>query len=216
MAQSMSDQPTLIILATPHAPHHGAMADMGETDVSQALPDFQHIAQALDVALEAELSVVLLASRWVKQQCEVFAPEVHCVETEVLSPPMGPGVDWARAVSQGVQASPQAAGWLVMPSPMWRLQVSTLKALSQAVLDMPMVCPSYQMQNGHPLGFSSEFYSELVRLQSAAELRRLHSRYPLVQLDVDDPGVLDGAPWGAQAAVGASGLAGLGRAADKR
>jgi CTP:molybdopterin cytidylyltransferase MocA len=214
MAHSMSDQPTLIILATPHAPQLGALVDVG--DVRPALPDFQHIAQALDVALDAGMQVVLLASRWVKQQCEVFAPEVHCVETEVLSPPLGPGVDWAKAVAQGVQASPQAQGWLVMPSPMWRLQPATLRALSQAVMNQPMVCPSYQMQAGYPLGFSSEFYSELVRLQSASELRRLHSRYPLVQLNVDDPGVLAGAPWGVQAAVAAPGLAGLGRAADKR
>jgi CTP:molybdopterin cytidylyltransferase MocA len=187
LARSMSLQPTLIILATPSPTSLSGLADEG---VRSAVPDFQHIAQTLDQAMDAELPVVLVASRWVKQQCEVFAPEITCVESELLSPPSQAGQDWVRAVGQAVQACPQAVGWLVMPTPMYRVRLDTLKALSAAVCAAPMVCPSYQMQTGYPIGFSSEFYSELTRLQGGLDLRRLLSRYPMWRVDVDDPGVL--------------------------
>jgi hypothetical protein len=185
-----SHQPTLIILATPSPTALSGVADDG---LRPAVPDFQHIAQTLDLAMDAELPVVLVASRWVRQQCEVFAPEITCVESDLLNPPGGlSGNDWVRAVGQAVQACPQSNGWLMMPTPMYSLHVATLKALGQAVCGSPMVCPSYRMQAGYPLGFSTEFYSELVRLQSGGDLRRLLSRYPLVQVDVDDPGVIPG------------------------
>ncbi len=187
MARSMSNPPTLIILATP-----SPTARLGQDDegTRPAVPDFQHIAQTLDLAMDAELPVVLVASRWVKQQCEVFAPEISCVESELLSPPGQPGQDWVKAVGQAVQACPQANGWLVMPTPMHRVKLDTLRALGGAVCAAPMVCPSYRMHTGYPIGFSSEFYSELVRLQGGLDLRRLLSRYPLLRVDVDDPGVM--------------------------
>jgi hypothetical protein len=189
MARSMSSQPTLIILATPSPTSLSGHADDG---LRPAVPDFQHIAQTLDLAMDAELPVVLAASRWVRQQCEVFAPEITCVESDLLSPPGQPGQDWVRAVSQAVQACPQSNGWLIMPMPMHLVQLATLRTLSAAVCASPMVCPSYRMQSGYPLGFSSEFYSELVRLQAFSDLRRLLSRYPMLRVDVDDPGVIPG------------------------
>jgi molybdenum cofactor cytidylyltransferase len=185
----MSYPPTLIILATPSPTALPGQDDQG---ARPAVPDFQHIAQTLDLAMDAELPVVLVASRWVKQQCEVFAPEISCVESELLSPPGQPGQDWVKAVGQAVQACPQANGWLVMPTPMNQIQVATLRQLASAVHNSPLVRPSHQMQAGYPLGFSPEFYSELVRLNSDSELRRLLSRYPMVHIDVDDPGVTIG------------------------
>jgi molybdenum cofactor cytidylyltransferase len=39
------------------------------------------------------------------------------------------------------------------------------------------------------VAFSAELYSELVRLGSEQDLRRLAARYPSVDIEVDDPGV---------------------------
>ena len=43
---------------------------------------------------------------------------------------------------------------------------------------------------GHPVGFSGELYSELVRLEGDEHARRLLARYPGQEVEVADPGVL--------------------------
>lgn len=193
MATSMPLQPTLIVLATPTLPApltaHSTMASR------PAWPDFQHIAHTLDTAQDAGLAVVLMASRWIKQQCEVFAPDVVCQETELLPPQASAGTHWVRALAQAVQLCPQAPGWLVMPTPMPQLAAPTLVELCRALQRHALVRPVHRMQAGYPLGFSGEFYSELVRLDAEADLRRLLARYPLSELSTDDPGVLAHAGW---------------------
>jgi CTP:molybdopterin cytidylyltransferase MocA len=185
----MSHLPTLIIMATP-AGRPSWVPEGAAHAQAPALPDFQHIAQTLDVALEADMPVVLLASRWVQQQCEVFAPEVTCVDVNALAMPQ-PGPDQrAQAVASGVQASAQCSGWLVMPWPMWQVKPQTLRTLADAVRRHPMVCPVHRMQSGQPVGLSAEFYSELSGLGTAAQWRRLWARYPVTPMEVDDPGVL--------------------------
>jgi molybdenum cofactor cytidylyltransferase len=53
-----------------------------------------------------------------------------------------------------------------------------------------VVYPQYQGRRGHPVGFSSELVSELVRLTGDEGARRVVARYPGVGVDVEDPGVL--------------------------
>lgn len=187
----MSTRTTLIIMATPGA-RPGWTWTAPDSAAGPLLPDFQHIAQTLDTALEAGLDVVLLSSRWVQQQCEVFAPEITCVSVPALdATPPGPD-QWAQAVSAGVQASGLAKGWIVMPWPMWQVRHDTLQALDRALTQHTMVCPVFQGQSGQPVGLSSELYSELSQLTKALQWRRLWARYPSASVAVTDPGVLSG------------------------
>jgi len=183
----MSHLPTLIVLATTAMPE--GQAGLRDPALRPALPDFQQIAQTLDLAQDAGLPVVLAASRWVKQQCEVFAPDVTCLEADGLHAAGSTGSSWVRAAAQAVQACSHASGWLVMPAPMADLLPSTLHQLCQALRQAPLVRPTYQMQAGYPLGFSGEFYSELVRLQTEDQLRRMLVRYPSATIDTDDAAV---------------------------
>jgi molybdenum cofactor cytidylyltransferase len=52
------------------------------------------------------------------------------------------------------------------------------------------VYAQYKGRRGHPVGFSTELYSELVMLTGDEGARRLIARYPALGLDVEDPGVL--------------------------
>ncbi len=183
----MSHLPTLIVLATTAMPE--GQAGLRDPALRPALPDFQQIAQTLDLAQDAGLPVVLAASRWVKQQCEVFAPDVTCLETDGLQVAGSAGSSWVRGAAQAVQACSHASGWLVMPAPMADLQASTLHQLCAAMRQAPLVRPTYQMQAGYPLGFSGEFYSELVRLQTEDQLRRMLARYPAASFDTEDAAV---------------------------
>jgi molybdenum cofactor cytidylyltransferase len=46
------------------------------------------------------------------------------------------------------------------------------------------------MRRGHPVGFATELYSELVTLSGDEGARRLVARYPAYGLEVEDSGVL--------------------------
>jgi len=93
-------------------------------------------------------------------------------------------------VAAGVEASPQAPGWLLLPADMPMLQIETLRAVANAVAQYTVVFPQYRHRRGHPVGFSAELFSELIRLDSERDLGRLTARYPAMGVDVDDPGVL--------------------------
>jgi hypothetical protein len=60
-----------------------------------------------------------------------------------------------------------------------------------ALAEHPVACTQYHGRRGHPVGFSSELYSELIALDGDDGARRLVARYPApMALEVDDPGVL--------------------------
>lgn len=96
----------------------------------------------------------------------------------------------AEAVAAGVQASSRANGWLLLPIDVPVLQTDTLLKMAEALTQHTLVYPQYRLNRGHPLGFSSELYSELIRLENERDLGRLAARYPAVAVDLDDPGVL--------------------------
>ena len=53
-----------------------------------------------------------------------------------------------------------------------------------------MVFAQHRGRRGHPVGFSAELYSELVRLSGDDGARRVMARYPAHGEELDDPGVL--------------------------
>ncbi|MEY4766692.1 MAG: hypothetical protein RI907_3365 [Pseudomonadota bacterium] len=184
----MSPAPTLIILATAQWHVQGASAAGDES--RPAWPDFRALAQTLELGLDADWPVVVAAPRWVRQQCAVFAPSVTCIDADVLSPPTHAS-HWVQAIAQAVQASAQASSWVIMPGPMPNLRPETLATLQRQLTQQALVCPSHHMRLGYPLGLSGEFYSELVRLQSEHDLKRLLSRYPWATFETEDPAVLN-------------------------
>jgi molybdenum cofactor cytidylyltransferase len=62
--------------------------------------------------------------------------------------------------------------------------------VASALEQHPVVYAQYHGRRGHPVGFSSEFYSELILLAGDEGARRLVARYPAHGEEVDDPGVL--------------------------
>lgn len=100
--------------------------------------------------------------------------------------PLGMGF----SISVGVSARADARGWLVLPGDMPMVQAATLRSLAVALSQHPVVYAQYRGRRGHPVGFSSELYSELVQLSGEEGARRLVARYPASGVEVDDAGVL--------------------------
>ena len=115
-----------------------------------------------------------------------------------------------QAIAAGVSAMADADGWLVLPGGMSRVQPTSMLAVGRALAESPVAYAQYGGRQGHPIGFASELFSELIALTGEGGARRLLARYPASGVEVDDPAVLadegpaegDAAP--APSAAGAS------------
>lgn len=178
----MNNRATVIIL--PPSTHDGAERFMSS---AEGLPALSAFHTTLHRVLASQLPMVLVAPRPVTDLARGLLPHACLVEVNTEDTP--PGHQLAHAVAQGVLASSQADGWLILPGDMPMLQVDTLTQVSNALQSYPIAYPQYRARQGHPMGFGRELFSELVHLDHDRDLYRLMSRYPSEGIDVDDPGV---------------------------
>jgi molybdenum cofactor cytidylyltransferase len=187
----MNKQPTLIILAEPTL--HGMAGGDGSAPPSpngQAMGLFSVMDSTVRRGLASGLPMLVVAPPDMARQARTLLPGNDVIDLPEMSPPRSRADRLARAVAAGVEASANAPGWLLLPADMPMLQVDTLRAVANAVALYTVVFPQYRHRRGHPVGFSAELFSELIRLDSERDLTRLTARYPAAEITVDDPGIL--------------------------
>ena len=182
----MGGRPAVIVLAagkgsrflgTEHklAQNLGALTVLGCT--------LQHaIASHLQVVVVTTQALADVACRSVAARDVVVLPEVGAPGQDALG--MG------YSISAGVNARPDAAGWLILPGDMPQVQSVTLQAVARELEHHAVAYAQYKGRRGHPVGFSAELYSELSALSGDEGARRLVARYPAFGVEVDDAGVL--------------------------
>lgn len=100
----------------------------------------------------------------------------------------GMGDSIAAAVRACQQATPQAAGWLILPGDLPLIHSDTLRLVATALEHHEVVVPTYRGQPGHPVGFRALCGPMLMDLrgnQGAAPVKRA---YAAMKLIVDDVG----------------------------
>jgi molybdenum cofactor cytidylyltransferase len=185
-SDSMQARPAVIVLAA----GEGSRFDGVGHKLAQEMLDSTVLGSTLAHAMASHLPVVVvttpqlagLACRYVASRDVVVLPAGDSSTRE----PHGMGY----SIASGVAARAHAAGWLILPGDMPLIQPSTLVKVAAMLADHPVAAAQYRGRRGHPVGFSAELYSELVMLSGEDGARRLLSRYPVVQVEVDDPGVL--------------------------
>lgn len=194
----MNRLPTLIVIApSSNAPRlNHSQAD--HTYRESALDQFNSLDSTLRVGLESGLRVLLVAPAKLADQARKLLPSDDVIDI----PQHGAETSFGNIIASGVLASAQSSGWLLMPTGMAMMQAQTLRQVAQAVMQHPMVIPIYKDDMGLPLGFSSEFFSELIRINDQLHLSKLINRYPFYRLEINDPSILIGkspdfsfAPW---------------------
>jgi molybdenum cofactor cytidylyltransferase len=191
----MDRLPTLLVLANASVKGRGPKPLGPPSPEEQALRMFDTLHDTLQKGLESGLPLLLVAPGDIAERARVLLPGNSVVELPDDLPPgesLIQSDSFARAVVAGVLASAQANGWLILPGYVPMLKADTLRRIADAAHHQPVVFPQYQQLRGHPVRFSSEFFSELIRLQSERDLNRLIARYPAMGVEVDDPGVLVG------------------------
>jgi molybdenum cofactor cytidylyltransferase len=93
----------------------------------------------------------------------------------------------------GVAASSDAAGWVVALADMPWIAPATIGAVAQRLAKGASIAlPRYRGRRGHPVGFAAEHRVALMALSGDEGARRIVAAHAahVVELDVDDPGVL--------------------------
>jgi molybdenum cofactor cytidylyltransferase len=182
----MKSRPAVIVLAAGTGSRFGTNGHK----LTQRLGASSVLASTLRHAIASHLPVIVVttealadaARHHVASRDVVVVPEVGSSNAQ----PLGMGY----SIAAGVSAWPDASGWLVMPGDMPMVQSSTMIAVASALDHHPVAYAQHRGRRGHPVGFASELYSELVVLTGDEGARRLVARYPAHGVDVDDPGVL--------------------------
>ena len=112
----------------------------------------------------------------------------HVVQADVSRPGMG------DSIADGVRATPDATGWLVLPGDLPLVRGESLRAVADALRQHAVVMPAYQGVRGHPVGFSAACRDQLLALkgnQGAAPVVLAQSAMNSVAvLALDDVGVV--------------------------
>lgn len=189
----MPELPTLIILAECEAPPTAELAM--ERMLATPTPHNDRVAllhRTIRKARASGLQVRLVAPPSLALHAQHVLAHEHVIQmADPDEATASAGNDQlAQGVAAAVSASAQSPGWLLLPGDMPLLHTDTLMAMRDAMALHPVVFPEYRQRRGHPIGFSSEFYSELIRLQSERDLQRLLAKYPAHGVTVDDAGIL--------------------------
>lgn len=114
----------------------------------------------------------------------------HVVERADTAHLPNPGM--GDSIACGVAATPDAAGWLILPADLPLIQVSTLLKVAMALSDHRVVVPRYRGQQGHPVGFGIGCRAALSHLTGDHGARSVLAQHEAYCVEVDDEGcVLD-------------------------
>jgi molybdenum cofactor cytidylyltransferase len=97
-------------------------------------------------------------------------------------------------IAAAVRATPEAAGWLILPGDLPLVQAATLRAVAHALAQHAVVVPMFKGTRGHPVGFSATCRDALRDLkgnQGAAGVVHAHAAMNSVAyIDVTDEGIV--------------------------
>jgi molybdenum cofactor cytidylyltransferase len=102
------------------------------------------------------------------------------------------GQGMAASLACGVRANRDATGWLIGLADMPALPLPAIAGVRNALLDgADLSAASCNDRRGHPVGFASRYYQELLALGGDAGARHLLERDAsnLVRVQVDDGGI---------------------------
>ena len=99
------------------------------------------------------------------------------------------------SIAAAVRATPDAAGWLILPGDLPLVQPATLQAVAAALNGrVNAVQPQYKGERGHPVAFAAGCRAQLAvldgNLGASSVLRSMRAIDSVVDLAVDDVGVV--------------------------
>jgi molybdenum cofactor cytidylyltransferase len=94
------------------------------------------------------------------------------------------------SIAAAVAATPQAAGWLVLPADLPLIQSSTLLTIAAALATHDVALPLFAGQRGHPVGFGAACRDALLQLKGSQGAAAIVRNRDPVEVVVNDIGVV--------------------------
>lgn len=95
------------------------------------------------------------------------------------------------SIACGVQACAQADSWLIALADMPAIEPRTIRSVADAIrAGHTTAAPAYRGQRGHPVGFSAQCLSDLLRSEGDRGANAVLDTFAPHLIDVDDDGVL--------------------------
>lgn len=185
-ATVMRSRPAVIVLAAGKGERFLGPAHK----LSQSLAGATVLGTTLRHAIASQLPVVVVTTEALADMARRSVAARDVIVLPEAGAGSAPYLGMGHSIAAGVGARANASGWLILPADMPLVQPGTLAAVAAQLDQHPVVCAHYKGRRGHPVGFSSELYSELAMLSGDEGARRLVARYPALGLELDDPGVL--------------------------
>jgi len=182
----MGGRPAVIVLAA----GKGSRFVGADHKLAQSLGACTVLGCTLRHAIASHLQVVVVTTQALAEVARRTVAARDVVVLPEAGAPGEPALGMGYSISAGVHARPDAAGWLILPGDMPQVQPATLQAVARQLEQHAVAYAQYKGRRGHPVGFSTELYSELSALSGDEGARRLVARYPSFGVEVDDAGVL--------------------------
>jgi len=185
----MKARPAIVVLAA----GLGSRFRGTQHKLTQSLGASSVLGTTLRHALATHLPVIVVATEPLAEEAASHVATRDIVLLPVVgsdSPANAKRLGMGFSIASGVAACSDAAGWLVLPGDMPMVQPATLLAVARQLDHHPVSYAQYKGRRGHPVGFATELYTELVTLTGDEGARRLLARYPAQAVEVDDSGVL--------------------------
>jgi molybdenum cofactor cytidylyltransferase len=94
------------------------------------------------------------------------------------------------SIAAGVAACPQLGGWLIVLGDMPFVLPSSIEQVVAGIADDSVSVPVHEGKYGHPVGFGRTFGPGLMALSGDHGAKPLFAQARVVEVAVDDPGVL--------------------------
>ncbi|AXJ06341.1 molybdopterin-guanine dinucleotide biosynthesis protein MobA [Pseudomonas fluorescens] len=136
------------------------------------------------VNLPASLEKRVLVTTEARPQAMRMAQAYGCDIVLIESTGMG------DSIAAGVAACPDADGWLIVLGDMPFILPSSIERIVAAIAEDAVSVPTLNSDYGHPVGFGRSFAAGLMALSGDRGARPLFAQGRVVEVAVDDPGVL--------------------------
>lgn len=136
------------------------------------------------VNLPASLDKRVLVTTEARPQAMRMAQAYGCDIVSIESTGMG------DSIAAGVAACPEADGWLIVLGDMPFILPSSIERVVAAIAEDAVSVPTLNGDYGHPVGFGRSFAAGLMALSGDRGARPLFAQGRVIEVAVDDPGVL--------------------------
>lgn len=136
------------------------------------------------VNLPANLEKRVLVTTEDRPQVVRMAQAYGCEIVLIESTGMG------DSIAAGVAACAQLGGWLIVLGDMPFILPSSIERVAAAMAEDCISVPVQEGEFGHPVGFSRRFGPGLMKLSGDRGAKPLFAQARVVEVAVDDPGVL--------------------------